>query len=101
MPKYIHVLINEDEKAVFIQKCEYDQDAFEVRFEHLKKDGSLLMYYKINAKPLLRYFARLLGVGFDSESFWFSGILLDDGVTVYVDLKKYQIIPYDKMKTLN
>jgi len=91
-PEYIHLLINEKEKQMFIQQCERDRDAFRINYV-LNRDGINKRFY-ISDKPFLQYLALLIGIPKDSESLFFAGTLLEDGKTVFVDLTKHQIIPY-------
>lgn len=51
-PQYIHLLINEKEKQLFIQRCESrDNDTFSIEYRDEFGD---LDYYYINAKNLMR-----------------------------------------------
>lgn len=96
-PKYIHLLVNEKKKYLFIQNCELDRDAFKVDYLRQYKDRKNQIRYRIFAKPLLRYLAKVINVSFDSDSLWFAGALMDDGKTIFVNLKEYQVIPYDEL----
>ena len=64
----------------------------------LDKDGNDERCY-ICDKPFLQYLSLLINVSEDSNSLWFAGTLLEDGKTVFIDLTKYQIIPYGNSKT--
>lgn len=86
-PDNIHIHINEKEKRLFIQACEKDNDAFRVNY--------YLAKYCICSKVLLRYLAAVIGVPFPSDSLNFSGVLLEDKQTVFIDLRKYTVIPYN------
>lgn len=50
--------------------------------------------FYINAKSLLDYLSKIIGVDRQSESLRYYGELLPDGKTLYVDLTKYEVIPY-------
>lgn len=50
--------------------------------------------FYINAKPLLDYLARLIGVERESESLRYYGQLLPDEKTIYINLVNYEIITY-------
>lgn len=91
-PEYIHLLLNEKEKQMFIQRCERDRDAFKINYV-MDRDGINKRFY-ISDKPFLKYLALLIGISKDSESLLYAGTLLEDGKTVFVDLMKYQVIPY-------
>lgn len=94
-PEYIHLRINNEEKQIFIQSCEKDNDAFRVSYYVVdgKTDSGK---YCIFAKKLLTYLALVIGVEYPSNSLWFSGQLLDDKKTVFVDLSTYRVIERDK-----
>lgn len=87
-PGYIHLIINEEMKWMFIQKCERDKDAFHVYYS--RKQSSSRFY--INAKNFLKYLSRVIGVKEDSDSLRFSGSLMEDGKTVFINLVDYQVI---------
>lgn len=50
--------------------------------------------FYINAKSLLDYLSKIIGVDRQSESLRYYGELLPDGKTLYVDLTQYEVIPY-------
>ena len=50
--------------------------------------------FYINAKSLLDYLSKIIGVDRQSESLRYYGKLLPDGKTLYVDLTQYEVIPY-------
>jgi len=91
-PKYVHLLINEREKQMFIQSCEKDKDAFCLNYSAVDDDAERCY---VNAKALLQYLASVIGVAYPSDSLWFAGTMLDDGKTVFIDMSSYQTIPYD------
>lgn len=93
-PSYVHLYINEKEKQMFIQSCDRDKDAFRVYYSKKEQDDteSAVRFY-INAKRLLEYLAKVIGVS-GRESLWYSGELLEDEKTVYINLVDYRVIPY-------
>lgn len=92
-PQYIHLLINKSKKHLFIQRCEErDNDTFPIQY---CEDTEEIDRYYINAKNLMEYLARLIGVPFPSNSLRFNGKIMDDGITLFVDLNEYQVIPYE------
>ena len=92
-PQYIHLLINKSKKYLFIQRCEErDNDTFPIQYP---EDTEEIDRYYINAKNLMEYLARLIGVPFPSNSLRFNGKIMDDGITLFVDLNEYQVIPYE------
>lgn len=92
-PQYIHLLINKSKKYLFIQRCEErDNDTFPIQY---REDTEEIDRYYINAKNLMEYLARLIGVPFPSNSLRFNGKIMDDGITLFVDLNEYQVIPYE------
>lgn len=92
-PPFIHLMVNEKEKQLFVQRCEKrDNDTFSI--EYHEESGDRECYY-IYAKNLMRYLASVVGVPFPSNSLRFGGQILDDGKTLFVDLKEYQEIPYE------
>ncbi len=91
-PKYIHLLINRREKKMFIQGCEQDKDAFKIYYTFSDTENVDKCY--IHSKWFIEYFADMLGVAYDSESLCFSGILLEDGRTIQIDLNQYEVIAY-------
>lgn len=86
-PEYIHLLINEKDKQLFIQGCEKDKDSFVIGYGY----KSWCVYSKL----LLKYLAHVVGVPFPSDTLNFSGTVLEDKKTVFVDLKKYTVVEYD------
>ena len=92
-PKYIHLLINRQEKKMFIQGCEQDRDAFKVYYAFSGKNHNVDQCH-IRSRWFIEYFADMLGVAYDSESLCFSGILLEDGRTIQIDLNQYEVIAY-------
>jgi hypothetical protein len=89
-PRYIHLRIDEKNRRMFIQACEKDRDAFPVDYD----DGDRAERCYIYAKPLLRYLAGVVGVSRASDSLRFSGALLPEEHTVFIDLNRYRKIPY-------
>ena len=57
--------------------------------------------FYINAKSLLDYLAKVIGVSRQSDSLRYVGELLPDGKTVYIDLTHYEIIPYEGITHYN
>lgn len=92
-PEYIHLLINEEKKQMFIQSCERDRDAFRLYYSDEEDNRAQTCY--INAKAFLIYLSGVIGVEPGSDSLWYSGKLLADGKTVYIDLREYRKIPYE------
>ena len=91
-PTYIHLYINEKKKQMFIQACEErDNDAFEITTE--KNGGEWRL--QIIAKAFVKYLATLIGVPFPSDSLYFPSIPMGDDKTILIDLKDYQVIPYE------
>ena len=87
----------EKEKQLFIQRCEErDNDTFQIDY---RDEAGDIDYYYINAKNLMRYLAMLIGVSFPSNSLRFGGRILEDGKTIFVDLKEYYEIPYECKQT--
>lgn len=86
-PNYIHILINEKEKHLYIQACDKDKDAFRVNYYVTK--------CCICSKVLIRYLATVVGVPFPYDSLNYTGVLMDDMQTVFIDLRNYTVIPYD------
>ena len=78
---------------MFIQSCERDRDAFRLYYSDEEDSRAETCY--INAKAFLIYLSGVIGVEPDSDSLWYSGELLADGKTVYIDLREYRKIPYE------
>lgn len=57
--------------------------------------------FYVNAKSLLDYLAKVIGVSRQSDSLRYVGELLPDGKTVYIDLTHYEIIPYEGITQVN
>ena len=102
-PDYIHLLINEEKKQLFIEKCEKDLDSFHIVY-HMRPQESgegqnvravMTTSCYINAKRLLRYMAGIINVPVDSPSLRFEGQIMPDG-RIFIDLSKYTVIPYKK-----
>jgi len=90
-PKYIHLFINETKKQLFIRRADSrDNDTFKVSYS--KTGGE--WRYRISSKWFVRYLADVIGVPFPSESLWFEGTLLPDGITVAIDLNQYHVTEY-------
>lgn len=53
--------------------------------------------FYVNAKSLLDYLAKVIGVSRQSDSLRYVGELLPDGKTVYIDLEQYEVIPYESI----
>lgn len=92
-PDYIHLLINEPEKQMFIQTCERDKDAF--RLYYTKGKSGREAEFHVNAKTLLKYLASVVGVDYNGPSVRFDGVLLEDGKTVYINLREYELLEYE------
>ena len=90
-PKYIHLFINEENGQLFIRRAEKrDNDTFRVTITK-HRDSSR---YRINSKSFVKYLAHVIGVAFPSDSLWFEGRLLDDGMTVLINLRDFHISEY-------
>lgn len=99
-PEFIHLRINEAKKHLFIEKCEWDMDAF--RIEYRKQlDGKKVKDQSchINAKKYLEYMATVIGVPMDSPSLRFVGRPVRTGI-VFVDLNHYKVIEYNRVKSV-
>lgn len=91
-PQYIHLRINKSKKYLFIQRCEErDNDAFPI---NCSDDPEEMEHCYINAKNLLQYLAHLIDVPYPSNSLKFSGRIMEDEITLFIDLNSYQEIPY-------
>ena len=53
--------------------------------------------FYVNAKSLLDYLAKVIGVSRQSDSLRYVGEPLPDGKTVYIDLTQYEVIPYESI----
>lgn len=94
-PRYVHLRMNEGKKYLFISACEKDKDAFRIYYSLANsEDNSRPKRFHINAKGLLTYLSRIIGVERDSDSLKFFGELLLPEKAVCIDLKNYEIIPY-------
>ena len=105
-PDYIHLLINEEKKQLFIEKCGKDLDSFHIVY-HMRPQESVegsepqnmraVMNKScyINSKRLMRYLAGVINVPVDSPSLRFEGQIMPDG-RIFIDLSKYTVIPYKK-----
>ena len=94
-PHYVHLHVNEKKKRLFIEACEKDKDSFRIYYK--KDDGTdeenpVRCY--INAKRVLDYLSRLIGVDRYSESLRFNGELIDEENVLFIDLTKFEVIPY-------
>ncbi|MCD7811224.1 MAG: hypothetical protein LUG91_05150 [Ruminococcus sp.] len=89
-PQYIHLLINEKEKQMFIQVCDHDKDAF--RLYYNKRSNGREAEFHVNAKRLMKYLAKVVSVDYNGPSIRFDGILMEDGITVFIDLRKYEVL---------
>lgn len=91
-PQYIHLRINQSKKHLFIQRCEErDNDAFPIK---CSDDLDEMEHCYINAKNLMQYLANLIDVPYPSNSLRFDGRIMEDEITLFVDLNSYQEIPY-------
>lgn len=57
--------------------------------------------FYVNAKSLLDYLAKVIGVSRQSDSLRYVGELLPDGETVYIDLTRYEVIPHENIMQEN
>ena len=97
-PDYVHLYINRGNKLLFIVPCEKDKDSFRIHYEewvayvdeygNKHKDPQAFF---INAKRLLDFLAKIVGVKRDSVSLRFAGILRDG--QVIINLKKFEPVP--------
>ena len=100
-PEYIHLKINEEKKHLFIERCDWDMDAFRILYNQVTdgkkvKNKSCFIY----AKSYLKYLAGVIGVPYDSPSLSFEGQLMPDG-TVFIDLNQYKVIEPRKNSSVN
>jgi len=99
-PAYIHLSINRGNKLLIITPCEKDKDAFRVHYNEwytytidgVKYKDPLASF--INAKWLLDFLARIVGVKRDSISLRFAGLLHNE--EIIIDLKHYEEVIYEK-----
>ena len=98
-PHYVHLRVNEKKKLLFIIPCEKDRDAFRIYYKDSDEAGkeSPLRCY-INAKKVMDYLAKVVGVDRYSESLRFSGEVVERENRIYIDLTKYDVIPYPEYK---
>ena len=94
MPQYIHLLINEQEKKMFIQTCDHDKDASRLYYTR-GKTGRKAQFHVI-AKQLMKYLAVLCETDYNGPSIRFDGVLLEDGHTIYYNLLEYEIIEFEE-----
>ncbi len=94
-PRYVHLHINEEKKYLFISACEKDKDAFRIYYKvNDATDEMNPKRFHINAKGLLNYLSKVIGVERYSDSLRFPGQLLEGDSIVYFDLTNYEVIPY-------
>lgn len=86
-PTYIHLFIDGKDKIMYVQTCDRDKDAFKMYY---REDSNSENFY-INAKVLMQYLAKVIGVPKDSVSLRFEGILLDEH-TIMIALDEYEPI---------
>ena len=88
--------MNEEQKQLFIARCEKDEDSFRVYYKKSdeSEETSPLVCY-INAKRILDYFARVVGVRRNSDSLRFKGEVYEEGRIVFIDLSNYEVITHD------
>ena len=119
-PEYIHFLIDEKKKHMFIEKCKRDLDAFRIDYRNRKsvkngnggndsvqsetEDGCRRRIHEqsvyLHEKRFLDYLARVIGVPRNSQSLRFNGKLQKDG-RIFIDLNEYTVIKYTKQFALN
>lgn len=108
-PEYIHFLVNEKKKHMFIEKCERDMNS--IRIVYKKGCGAKInletgattgtskiireQSVYVHEKRILDYLAKVIGVPRNSPSLRFTGQLQDDG-RVFIDLNEYSVITYKK-----
>lgn len=91
-PKYIHLLLNREEKHMFIRASEKrDNDTFKV-IRHKENGG---WCYRIYSKGFVKFLAYLIGVPYPSDSVWYDLEMQDDGETAFIDLNDFHLIPYN------
>lgn len=90
-PKFIHILLDRNQKHLYIRPSEKrDNDTFKV-VRHKDKGG---MVYRIYSKGFVKYLAFLIGLPYPSDSVWYDVVMQEDGQTAFVDLNDYHIVPY-------
>ena len=94
-PHYVHLHVNEKKKQMFIEPCEKDRDSFRIYYkkDEDSDDENPVRCY-INAKRVLDYLSRLIGVDRYSESLRFYGEMIEEDNVLYIDLTNYEVIPY-------
>ena len=90
-PKYIHILIDENNKHLFIKLAETrDNDTFRIVYSQFGTERR----YRISSKWFVKRLAALIGVKFPSNSIWFEGYYLEKNKSVFIDLKNFHITEY-------
>lgn len=85
-PEYIHLLIDRENKLLYVQACERDKDAFKVYFQNDPSDAA----FYIRGKRLMQYLARVIGLH-SVDAVRYVGTPYDPG-TVLIKLKEYEVI---------
>lgn len=85
-PEYIHLLIDRENKLLYVQACERDKDAFKVNFQNDPSDAA----FYIRGKRLMEYLARVIGLR-SEEAVRYVGAPFDSD-TVLIHLKNYEVI---------
>ena len=90
-PKYIHLLVNREEKQLYIRPSEkrYNDTLKVVRH---KENGGWC--YRIYSRGFLKFLAYLIGLPYPSDSVWYDLEMQNDGKTALVNLNAYHIVPY-------
>lgn len=85
--------MNGQNNRVMQRQLEENTDVVEAAMETVIRPER----FYVNAKSLLDYLAKVIGVSRQSDSLRYIGELLPDGKTVYIDLTHYEIIPYESI----
>ena len=93
-PRYLKLKVNEQQKVLFLLASERDKDAIRIIINKTQDDDDGQQHYYVNAKKLVEYLARLIGVERYSESLRFRGIYMEEENAVCIDLNNYEVIPY-------
>ena len=90
-PKYIHLLLDEKNKLLFIKPADKrDNDTFRIIYSQFDEDNR----YRISSKQFVKKLASIIGVDFPSNSLWFEGYYLKEEHSVLINLSRYHITEY-------
>ena len=88
-PEYLRFYVDEESKQLFLQGTDQPKDAYHLYYQNRSGDY-------VNSTPLMKYLAKVIGVGYPSASLRFQGQMLEDNQTAFFNLSDYTTLSSEK-----